>query len=451
MKRAICNYASLTYFLVNILLLLVLSIVFNSYSIIGLGILFSLIPIVCIIRSRSIKKEAFRATILLIVISSLLVFFTLLVYLFFNGKYGNPYYNGGSDDYYFEESATKLIENKVFLWSGATRFEWFNSSNSRGYIFFLSYLIRLANLLGGYSTFVPRLLNIYLVIACSVLVTDVLNLNGKWQLISVCLISLFPNTVFISSFVFRDAICAFFICFVLWIWRKPSIKQKKTVFVAAVLTAVIIFLAYFVRAIISIFCLFILFAEIFFLFDIPSNTRKKAVLLFGLFCIPILYRFFGDKVSYYIDYYSSLLTNSSKGLTSTIFSVSFFPFGFVLRLCLLAISPTPGALFYFSSEYSPFDYAVSLGTIVQIYLLFYFWKGIIKGKRECWYALLIMSAVTVSFTFRHFILFYPFLLGASIEQMSTTEKKVNKIVLLSTSLLIFLGAIAYISIKLAVR
>lgn len=413
------------------------------------GIVFSFIPTAFFSHSR--LNDSDRRGLIALSIATLISFvYMLAIYYSFEYSYGIPYYLGGNDDLFFETTAQKLADrNAFFLWD-ANNFEWFKNTNSKGYLLFLARLIKLSDALGGFSTFVPRILNIYLLLSCAILVATSTCEKTKYLFIAFLCVSLFPHSLFISSFVFRDTICAFFLCLVFWIWKNNTKFTRASYCFKALITILILICSYFLRSIIVIFELLFITGAIYGM--LPSNKKNKIVFLFITFLVILaIFVLFWDRIQYYVHYYSDYLNSADWGLSSYIFRIPFLPFGIIARFLLLLVSPVPTNLVavnhYFDNANSAFGVLNSIGTIFQIYILFYFFKRAKKLRIDSVYCVLILLTITVTFTFRHFILYYPFLIVGGIEEISQTKSTTRKRAFCYTSLSVIVSFAAFVFIK----
>lgn len=151
--------------------------------------------------------------------------------------------------------------------------------------------------------------------------------------------------------------------------------------------------------------------------------------------------------------YSSYLQGLSDGLSGMVFSRPLLPIGIVLRFLYGLVCPFPAALMsldYFDEPlYSLVIALTCFGTIFQIFLLPYLFKGMIKLDYTAVKFLGMFAAIiTTTFTFRHFVMAYPFATVMLAQQINVTEIKTRKKYVTYVFVLMLLAVTAYLLLKM---
>ena len=333
---------------------------------------------------------------------------------------------------------------------------------AKGYLIVLSWIERISSLLEGYSTISPRILNIYLWISTSVLMRKQMSvsINNKSLVRKVFVaLALFPNALYISSFVYRDVFIIFLIVVSIYNFEK-LVKAVKT----GNLTVV-----NFIRIPIILFCLnalyysrrqmlyvvMIIFFAFFFEEKIKSGSRWKIVAVVAAAVVGVvLFYFTGgmQMLSVTSTGYSSYLQGLSDGLSGMVFSRPLLPIGVILRFLYGLVCPFPAALIsldYFGEPlYSLVIALTCLGTVFQIFLLPYLFKGTIKLDYTAVKFLGMFGAIILTtFTFRHFVMAYPFAAVIVAQQIEVTEIKVRKKYAAYVFVLMLSAVTAYLLLK----
>ena len=135
-------------------------------------------------------------------------FFAILFYFIFQLEYGIPYGGGGSDSLIYEQHAA-IVAKSIFIYNaddiGQAIYQPYH--NSKGYIYFISLLIRFSDLLGGFHTMIPRLFNACILGISSVLVYGIsrkIALSPQQALNSALVTGLFPIMIYVADQSLRD-------------------------------------------------------------------------------------------------------------------------------------------------------------------------------------------------------------------------------------------------------
>lgn len=366
-----------------------------------------------------------------------------LLYLGLQIKYGRPYYLGGSDDLQFEITANQLIRERVFFPEQMSI--KYSGHNSKGFVCFLANFMRLCNIVGGYHTATFRIFNIEMLILLSILVFRLADLRTGNKIVAKKLfifMTFFPNCIYISSFVFRDTINMVILFASVLVWYE-FIRTRKIAHV--ILESMILaYCLFWFRSqnIIIVIALVLCFV----LFDQYKFSKKK--ILFGalLVFIFIIFAMQTDLLKSVIDtsrrYTENYLSYSNNGFSKVIFSLPLFPFGVFARMTYAIISPIPTSILQIVTSFdinSIANFFVSCGTIYQIYQLPYLARGA-KKFNSITMCFLIMWFVVASttFTFRHFLMIYPFMAYLIIEQKEEVRKNYAPLITIGIAFLGFI-------------
>ena len=249
---------------------------------------------------------------------------------------------------------------------------------------------------------------------------------------------------------FRDTLSSLLICVVFLIWGVIGPHTKRDFLLFFVLTVPILIFSFLIRSILVVIELVVITVELISLFK--EKKRKIAILIFLIISFAVCFIvFYFDAIAWYIDYYTSYLTSRTTGLSLYVYKIPFLPFGIIIRFILLLFSPVPTNLLiinnYRTDANSIFGVLNSAGTILQIFTIYYFAKSLVKRNKTAFYATVIMIFVTITFTFRHFILFYPFIFLSSVIAFQESSAIEKKRVLLLTSMILLLTVPLYIFFK----
>ena len=197
----------------------------------------------------------------------------------------------------------------------------------------------------------------------------------------------------------------------------------------------------------------------FYLADSIFDNKRVKVITYGLATIAgLLLLFFSgafDLFSITEAKYSDLRADQTDGLSSVIFSQNLIPFGIILRFIYGFFIPFPAGIFdlNFLEEplFSSLRTIVYLGTVFQLFFIPYFFKSIKSFSFEtiCYIAV-YLAIITTTFTFRHFLITYPFLAIVTSEEYYKTSasnrKQIKEMVYISLFALILI----YLFLKLIV-
>lgn len=392
------------------------------------------------------------------------ILFVLILYYGNLDTYGLPYFRGGSDDLNIELMAHNFI-SLHFDWPWESTFY----SNLNGMYWLVSLFIKLGNQLDGYNTVSFRLFNINLHIMCGELLYFIYYSYSKNMVSSRKLLyfyMLFPNSLYISSFVFRDTLAVFLLLLAYFIsenlFRKDNLSlfifAKRKLLLVFVLSFIIIF-SYYLRIELFIFILFVMaISAIYTRSSLKFNIAtilKFAILLLIFFAIlwqAGLLEYVIQKLERYQDYRTSQLTTVSNAFYQTIFRLPLFPFGFILRAVFGLLSPLPTNIIRLNSIFNNgvdfVLYFVALGTCIQIVFLPVLFSGLKKfNKVVIIFIAIFCSIILTTFTFRHFLMLYPFMFMIIMSELDFLEYSKKKHLISLGILMIAVFGLLYVGIS----
>lgn len=425
------------YLLIAFVTYLILGIIFSCASIITVGILCHLcFMFFC-------KTHGFDNGKVVTVVLLIALIVVVVIYYGYLHTYRAPYYLGKSDDFQSEYYAS--IFSKGDFWNfQATNYTLIHSYNrtvGNGFVYLLSFVIHICDMCFGYHTMIFRIINVYFLMAASVFVVQSIRVfipKGKNELDAIkqanlfALIVLFPSSLYITAHTFRDTIVLFVFASLIY-----DIAQKgRPLLIRTVIYCLIMYLLR------SEYCVLIAAIALGVVFLRQKIMWKKVIVgLIGVVALGVGFYFldFAPILSKVSVYEETLI--QADGFSRRIFSLPLFPLGVFARLLYGLISPLPHLVFMESLSFESVLTAWrAVGTCFFVYQLPSFVKSIFRKSWISITALGFLLVVCVStFTFRHFIIFYPFAIaGAYIEKMSESEIEIKNGIVLST-----FGLLAY--------
>ena len=445
----------MTVFLIsNIYILSMISIYFSSVSIVlvgSIGCIF-LILLVRITSNRNIYKH-----LLILVFISLVL--SLVMYFGLIQKYGEPYYLGGSDDKFFESSAKYIIEKRYFSIFQVIKDTQFLHDNSSGFSWMISIIMRISGGYDSYHTIIYRVLNVYFLVYLGLLVYSYLKKNNDSNpSINISVLYwfvLFPNIQYINAFVFRDTLVTLLIFLIFYIWDYYSSKMfsiKKLI----VLSTITIITGFLLSTIRFQSLIFMIAAILVVKFLCNKQISNKIIVKLLLVIIAITISLFqvGIIRQYWNFYsrYSQYLLETNDGISRKIFSLDLVPLGLILRIAFGLITPFPAGIlkyYYIFTDIDVFfDFYVSVGTILQIFLMPFLFMNYNKiDKITVLFLVFFLITISTTFTFRHFILIYPFMAIMIYRKYIVTSYNLRIIMITTMLTLVLPLAFLYIMLK----
>lgn len=429
------------------------SILFNNFSIMVIGIIGICILYFCHKGCEVIKYKD------LLIVTTIAFAFMLIMYAGLVEKYREPYY--ASDDKSFEFYGHLMFEKNIFSFRKIPYIS--GMYYAKGYLIVIAWIEKISSYLEGYSTISPRILNIYFWLATSVLALKKLD-NSMIKKRSVktafFVLTLFPNALYISSFVYRDVFIVFLIVVSIYNFEKltNSFKHKNFCFPDTIRLPIIFFCLYalYYSRKQMLYVIMVIFIASFFEEKLKRENSLKllAVAVMAVVGLLLLQVTGGiELLTVMQDGYSSYLTNQSNGLSKIIFSMPLLPFGVIARFLFGLVSPFPAAIFSLDYVNEPlFSLLMAstcLGTVFQIFLLPYLNKGVKKLDYNAIKFLgVFLPIILTTFTFRHFVMAYPFAAPILVQQIGTTGKVEKKNNIVYVLLLMMFAATAYLLLKI---
>lgn len=436
-----------TYIILCIIMLLIMSLAFKTFSVFIVGIIG-----LCIVLSNS-SGVNINATRVLPLIQIVFILVMIALYYGLIAQYGEPYYAG--DDKIFENGASYLISQDVWWFSDIPYME--GLFYAKGYPLIISWMMRISDLFGGYHTIIPRIINGYLWTGIVLMISKQLPESfwneKKCKNLFICF-AIFPNALYISGFVYRDTL-VLFILVVFYCALKKIIGHKFRVSNLWQIAKIVLslYLIYYLRSQLLYVMLAMGLIVVFWDRSISLNFRWGRRLFIAFTALIILMVTGGVELllemsSEYNTYRENVI---GGGLSNVIFSIPLIPFGVFFRFAWGLVSPFPGGILSLSYFKYPLvslvQLVVYLGVIVQICMIPFLWKGVKKfDTKALVYLLIIMSVVVTTFTFRHMLLIYPFMFEVLADGVSNTHTSMSKKAL-PMLVLIAVAGVVYISIR----
>jgi hypothetical protein len=402
-----------------------------------------------------IMRKNYKTAKLYVVIFIVSLIFVFLLYMANDMYYGSPYYVGGSDDVNFEYEGRVIIDSGIYnpseiLESGIIG----RTNNAPFFSLYISFLIRFSELFGIYSTFLPRIMNVYYLMWVCMILEYLLkkhaNFTDKKTDISIALFSLTPNIQYINSHVFRDTFNLLQILLIVLLFDKLVRKNnfvKKILYMG--LLAFLLYITYYTRKNALVFagaiCLLVLAEKI---------KIKKRYIFIIVIPIVMLSGFLDTiRLKYFINTYSNyVLGIAGDGLSRFIFRQPLLPFGIIYRTLYAFITPFPNFIGLFNEPTRIlFDFIMLLiycGVVIQILFIPFILK---RSSKFDWLSLSFLiwflGIIATTFTFRHVLLYYPFMVALGVDGYLSTSKKPRVQILFISGVTGFLLSIVYLLLK----
>jgi len=414
-----------------------------------------------------------------IIILSISLIFVVFVYAGNTAQYGNPYYSGGSDDKTYEMRALKAMAENLFTPQAIQTHILSEYDVGSLYYAFLSVVAFLAKPLGGYSTWLGRTLNVFLLIYTLMLIHYLIllvePLKRNVANIAVLVIAAMPIVQYVNSHVFRDTLNLFLVIFLAVLLTKifygkytsDRATRFGVIFDYTMLLVSIVLLYYLRRNTliypIAIFS-FITFDKykpkiMFFTKKLYHEHKFKfSLLILSMIMILVLAvvlvvqsRFIN--FSYYVDFYTKYKqTQAVGGLSYFVFDTPLLPMGVILRSLYAFVSPFPslyGSMIGIRSfGVETVMLTVSAGVGITFFMLPYIFKRICQFD---WISLsfivIFLSIIVTTFTFRHMIFYYPFMMILGVDGILNSSKSARKVYLIDSLIVGSILVVAYIALR----
>jgi hypothetical protein len=136
------------------------------------------------------------------------------------------------------------------------------------------------------------------------------------------------------------------------------------------------------------------------------------------------------RFQYFFEKYSEYQTALSSGLSNFIFEQPLFPLGIFLRFGYAFITPFPNFLGLFKNDSELYldliFFLIFVGVVIQIFAIPFILKRMLTiDWLTLSFVLCMLGVVLTTFTFRHVVFYYPFLVAMAIDgytQISSRSK-----------------------------
>lgn len=443
---------SLGYFIINSIILLLFSTFFNNGGIFVIGLVGLVITI---ISASNLNYEYWN-----VLMACTFIAIVWLVFQYFGviEKFGKPYYAGDDENYEF---VGKIFYSRGVLWIKKVPDLGEAITKNSGYYWIIAWIRRLSAPLGGYSTISPRILNIYLwlstcTLTCKYICIDDPSINEYVARKIWAALMIFPNALYISSFVYRDTLCVFLVILFVYNFRVLRDHKYEAAFFRVLVMVLACYLIFYTRS-----KLLLLVAGYVLTYFLLGNKNSymwlKRIILVMFFLVAGVFAIRGE-IGDYISAYTYYTLNAegtgfASGLSNIVFRTPLLPFGFILRSIYGMMVPFPGEIlqdiFIAYPIYSLMRFFIYLGTIFQIIFIPFLVKSFKRlEKNAIMWLLTYWMVILVTFTFRHFILVYPFLAVEIYYGIKDEDAAVIKSNILKMFLIIIAAGTLYLLMKL---
>ncbi len=415
----------LPFIIASLFFVLVIAFAYGNLSIFICGAFYTVI-IASIARKLFGRNKRFFQRLTLIWITALS--FIIIVYFLYYKTYGIPYDKQGMDDYFYDVIwSDDCLKYGYMTISNLLATPEYYFHNSKTYLLLIVWMKYIFRSLGGYHTIDIRMFNMMLLTISGMLMgkyaEKYLRADKKTTIRIVTAISLFPNAMFISSLVYRDALVAFFIVSIFYLWTRFLKKTIKEKFLIIFITIIITYLTYYCRVQAVLYLVLAIGVGI-----LNDNPDKN--ILFGksylrkilLFFIAFILLFnVGDAIlanfNRFINSYNKIIS-SGTGIQAKIRGIPLLPAGWIFQTLFFLITPMYRDIIPIEVVKEPISILrgfVSWGTIYLLFLYPYVFKFLKRMNNiVVTYAVILLSVAIVTSGFRHVMMTYPMLLTIGI-------------------------------------
>ena len=426
------------------------SILTFSFSVLVFQIIMGLITLYFCFKTDYKTAKLWLSIFTISMLSVFLIFLANQLY------YGEPYYIGGSDDLKFEQWGYDVYNAGIYNPSKIMEYRIIGQfHNSPYFASYIARLIQFSEVFEGYTTFLPRIANVYYLLWICMIIKYLLNkytaLSYKTIYYSLAFFAFMPNIQYINGHVFRDT---FNLLQVLLIVLLIDFLLSKTRYslklFSIILLPILLYYTYHTRASSILFTGIITMLMLSVLYRI-----KTRYIILGIIPILLLSNLLETfRVGYFIEKYSSYVSNiAGDGLSRFVFNLPLLPLGVFFRGIYALISPFPNffGLFNDTSKLL-FDFiqlSIYLGVLIQIFAIPFIIKRTLKFD---WLALAFLSwflaIISSTFTFRHFLFYYPFMSAVAVDGFLSTSLKSRKIILFLSVFITGSFGVIYLALSL---
>lgn len=407
----------------------ILGIIFNSLAIVVFGLIFNIIFsfLLCTKHNK-------------IIICYLIVFIIAIAAIVFwyyaaQSWYGIPY--NAKDDEFLEGMAIQYSIGYL-----TTQYmEGYNFGSI--FIRYLSIIYKFSELFGGYHTIVPRMINTYLLMGSILILEFISKKEFKFNInqvsVLILLAGLNSNVLFPNSFIYRDTLILFLL---LTVYSTSITLNNINSLTILWKIPIIIF---------SIWCML----------DIREMIGYISIIIVGITLIKNIYFSYftviliscllliGGKIGYLVNKLEWYL-DVYQFVDSFVLSIPILPFGVFIRFIYGFFTPLPMFPFIFQGRYGLlFGIGMAFNGLWMIAQILFFpliIKSVFKAHRLNYTFLLIfLSYIMVTFTFRHYLMFYGFLTILFINEWGKSTKLQKKISVIIMSVILGIGFLAFIN------
>jgi len=179
-----------------------------------------------------IATKPYETARLYIIVFFVAVCFVFVIYVANQQAYGNSYYIGGSEDLYFDEVAKVISDASVYNSKkllGTILRLWDDASILKVH---LAWMVQFGELFTGFTTFMPRIANVYFLLWSAMLLEHFLrrftNFADKEIRFTIAVFTLTPNILNINSYVIGDTFNLLLIFLILFAFERLMTNKRLT-------------------------------------------------------------------------------------------------------------------------------------------------------------------------------------------------------------------------------
>ena len=350
------------------------------------------------------------------------VLFAIGLYYIYLQRYGAPYIGGGSDDRLFEETARNFVE-RFEWWNYPRLMTWYKVRSVTFYVYLVSLLQRLTAPLGGFHTLVPRFFNGFLLAWLSIFVFRAgkrhFALSHIVAAVAAGLLGVTPIAMYVSAHTFRDTLVALLLFALVYFWQSFLTYETRSRLLLIFVTPILLFILWETRERAAQIAILLIFFTVYIAYWENRFARFAGIALVAIGIAVVLLNLFTpikamrslswEGVLRQYQHYAARRADLGEGGLSAFIYKAPTPLALLLRIAYLGIFPLP--TFSIQIERN----LLSIGTIAQIMAAPFLAFGLFEGlrRRTVWsylagFVMLFLSVAWVTFTLRHFLMFYPF-------------------------------------------
>lgn len=361
------------------------------------------------------------------------VFFVVIFFEYWSNFYGGSYFLGRmSDDWQYDVlwsygyvekygfSPFYLVEHLNDIASNLGYLH-----NSKGYVYVVILFRGFGDLFDGYSTFVARIFNVYLLVVCASYAAKIIRQTvGRINVAPVIYaVTLFPVMMYTAVHVFRDILVASMILIYIsnFLELKVSIKERHVLKLTSLLVMVL--------ALVVVSSLRSSVVIMLVLLSLIAILPKKQLKLFSIIIAPIalfiFFNKFNDEAKEIMRLsadYDALNASRFGYVGRQIFELPKY-LGVFPRISYLVLTPVP----IFTSFH---QFYTSLSAIMQVlfvpFLISSLMNKNIEGAIKVFFLGLFMAVAMSTATFRHVVMYVPLGIVLIFVQLQYTPFILNR-------------------------